>query len=244
VEWSAGRSLSDALRQRCKAEGVSVHAALVVALDRALIAVFGKDSPKWIDSQIDPRRGRFPALKDDMLFPGGGGFKVPTGHSPEMDFWARARAIHRDMPKRIEEEVRKIPSRFHMFEMLRQLTSGQVQSILRIHDALKLSGRPNSFALSNWGNVDVIRGDAPFRLKDFRVYVHSFKTKVLGMIPYTVAGEMRFYCVSHDKCMSTSQMNALMCEFAAVLQRQGGHGNDVADHLAYRVQETRIGVTA
>jgi hypothetical protein len=160
------------------------------------------------------------ALKNDMLFLGGGGFKVLTGQSLDEMFWERARAVHRDMPKQIEEEILKIPARFYFFEKLRPLTPGQVQSIMRINDALPLNGKLKSFALSNWGNIEMIGSDAPFRVKDFRVYVHSFKTKVLGMIPYTFNGEMRFYCVSHKKCISPSQMEALMHEFMTVLREQ------------------------
>jgi hypothetical protein len=245
LEWSAGRPLSGSLRQRCKAEGVSVHAALVVALDRALLAVFGDKSPKWIDNQIDPRRGRFAALKADMLFLGGGGFKVLIGQSPDVEFWARARAIQQDMPKQIEQEILNIPARFHFFEMLRPLTPGQVQSIVRINDALRLNGRPNSFPLSNLGNIDVVDSDAPFRLKDFRVYVHSFETKVLGMIPYTFNGEMRFYCISHKNCMNPSQMEALMREFMIVLREQARQSDESGTAgVATRAQETRVSVSA
>jgi hypothetical protein len=245
LEWSAGRPLSDSLRQRCKAEGVSVHAALVVALDRALLAVLGDKSPKWIDNQIDPRRGRFAALKTDMLFLGGGGFKVLTGQSPDVEFWARARGIHQDMPKQIEQEILKIPARFHFFEMLRPITPGQVQSIMRINDAFRLNGKLNSFALSNWGNIEVIGSDAPFRLKDFRVYVHSFKTKVLGMIPYTFNGEMHFYCVSHKNCMNPSQMEALMRKFMTVLREQAVQSDESGtESVATCARETRVSVSA
>jgi hypothetical protein len=220
LEWSAGRPLSESLRQRSKAEGVSVHSALVVALDRALLAVFGDKSPKWIDNQIDPRRGRFAALKNDRLFLGGGGFKVLTGQSPDVEFWARARTIHQDMPKQIEQEILKIPARFQFFEMLRPVTPGQVQSIMWINDTFRSNGKLKSFALSNYGKIELVGSDAPFRLKDFRTYVHSFKTKVLGMIPYTFNGEMCFYCVSHKSLMNPSQMEAIRHEFMTVLREQ------------------------
>src|SRR5258708_30942356 len=56
LEWKADVALLNALKQRCKAEGVSVHAALVVVLDRALFAVFGeKKLPKWIENPVDIR---------------------------------------------------------------------------------------------------------------------------------------------------------------------------------------------
>ncbi len=60
--WNgAPGSFSNALKHRCKAEGVSVHAFLIVALDRALCAAFSeKKLPEWIDNQMDPRRWASP----------------------------------------------------------------------------------------------------------------------------------------------------------------------------------------
>jgi hypothetical protein len=40
-EWKANATLLHASKEHCKVEGVSVHAALVVALERALFAVLG-----------------------------------------------------------------------------------------------------------------------------------------------------------------------------------------------------------
>jgi hypothetical protein len=153
-----------------------------------------------------------------MLFLGGGSFKVRTGQGLDVEFWARTRAINEDMPKLIEQQTLEIPSRFHFFEMLRPPTSGQLQSIIRMNDALAMNGKLKVFPLSNLGNVVVSDSDAPFRLKDLRLYIHSFKTKVLGLITYTINGEMRFYCISHEKCMSRSQVDALKREFMALLQ--------------------------
>jgi hypothetical protein len=220
LEWKADRSLSDALKQRCNAEGVSVHAALLLGLDRALFAVFGKKLPKWIDNQIDPRRGRFAALKDDRLFLGGGSFKVRAGQSPEAEFWARARAINQDMPMQIDQEIRNIPSRFHFFEMLRPITGGQMHLVMRIIYALSLKRGLSHFALSNLGNVVLNDSDAPFRMTDLHLYVHSFKTRALGWITYAFNGEMRFCCVNHQKCMTPNQVTALKREFMKVLQQQ------------------------
>jgi len=219
LEWGADSAVLDALKRRCKAEGVSVHAALVVALDRTLFAAFGDRLPKWIGNQIDPRRGRSAALKSDTVFFGGGSFKVRTGQNPEMAFWARVRAVHGEMPAQIAEELLKIPRRFHFIERLRPLTSGQVQWILRLSELLAFN-RCNSFALSNLGNVVIDDRDASFRLKDLRLYLHSFTTRALGLVTYTVNGEMRFYCVSHEKCLSPHQVNALKLEFMALLEQQ------------------------
>jgi hypothetical protein len=227
LEWSAGRELLSALKQRCKAEAVSVHAAMLVALDRALLAVFGKEKmPKWIENPVDIRRGRFPALKSDMVFFGGGNFKVRTGETPEVEFWEKVRTIHEEIRAKVEQEMLDIPSRFHFSEMLRPVTRWQVQSIVRLCDALKVNGSWNRFALSNLGNVAVSDSGAPFRVKDLRLYMHSLSVRVLCLVTYTLNEEMRFYCVSDEKCMSRSQVDTLKREFMGLLQNQvrmGGH---------------------
>ncbi len=230
VEWRAGRALSNGLKQRSKSEGVSLHAVLLVTLERALFAVFGKKLPKKIISPIDLRRGRFAALKSDMVFFGGGNIKISTEPSTDVEFWARARTIHEEIRREVEQEILDIPSRFHFVEKLRPLSSGQIQSIVRLGDALKFNGSWNRFGLSNLGNVVTSDSDAPFRLKDLRMYVHSFNVRMLGLIPYTVDGEMRFYCVSDEKCMSRSQVDTLRREFMAVLQNQALQNQALQKH--------------
>jgi hypothetical protein len=220
VEWRADRALSNALKNRCKAEGVSVHALLVVALERALFAVFGKRLPKSIINPIDLRRGRFAPLKSDMVFFGGGNFKIRIEEPPDADFWATARRINEEIRREVEQEIRNIPGRFHFLEMLRPLSSGQIQSIMRLGDALRMNGGWNSFGLSNLGNVVVSGIDTPFQVKDLRLYVHSFNIRILGLIPYTVNGEMTFNWVSDEKFMRHNQLDALRREFMALLQNQ------------------------
>ena len=235
-EWKANATFLDALKARCKVERVSLHAALIVALERALFAVLGKRLPKHIDNQIDPRRGNFSALKNDALFFGGGSFKVRTGQAADMEYWATARAIYKDMKGQIDQELLNIPRRLHFIEALRRLTDGQVRSIMRLSEALQFRRR-SSFALSNIGNIVIEDSQAPFRLRDLRLYVHSFKTRALGLVTYTVNGEMYFYCVSHDKCLNSHQVDALKCELMAELQHQAMRSEDdpaSASHVLIR----------
>jgi hypothetical protein len=230
VEWRADRAWSNALKQRCRVEGVSVHAVLVVALERALFAVFGKGLPKSIVNPIDLRRGRFAALKSDMVFFGGGSFTIRTEYAPEVEFWVRARSINEQIPRAVEQELVDIPGRFQFLELLRPLSNGQIQSIVRLSDALKMNGGWNRFGLSNLGNVVLSGSDAPFRLKDVRLYVHSFNVRMLGLIPYTVNGEMSFCWVSDEKFMSRSQVDSLKRAFIALLQNQVPQADvDVSD---------------
>ena len=220
LEWTANRTLSNLLKERCKAEGVSVHAAFLVALDRTLCSVYGKKVPRWIENPVDIRRGRFAALKDDMVFFGGGNFKVPTGQSPEQHFWARARAMNDEIHAKVEQELLEIPGRFHFSEMLRPVMRGQVQWIVRLGDAMKMNGSWNRFAFSNLGNVVITGSDAPFRVKDLHIYMHSLNFRALCLVTYTLNGEMRFYCVGDEKCISRSQAEALKAGFMTLLQDQ------------------------
>ena len=234
LEWKAERPFFTALKQRCKMEGVSVHAVLTVTLERALFAAFGRErTPKWIINPIDLRRGRFAALTSDMLFYGGGNFKISTSTAPDMEFWARVRAVNAEIVKEIEREIRDIPGRFHLIQLVQPPTSGQIQSIVRLGDALKCNNRWsrfglshlsrgswNRFGLSNLGNIVINDSNAPFRVKDLRLYMHSFNIRTLGLIPYTLNGEMRFYLVSDEKCLRPDQVDALKREFMLLLKEQ------------------------
>lgn len=222
LEWKSDAALLAALKRRCKAEGVSVHAALIVTLERSLFAVFGREKlPKWIDNPMDIRRGHFPALRNDTVFFAGGSFKLRTGEAQDVEFWARARAVYEQMREQIEQEMRDIPGRFFFWERLRSVTGRQIQSIVRMGDALKLNGSWNLFALSNLGNVVIDDADAPFRVKDLRLYMHSFTFRTLCLVTYTLHGEMRFYCVADEKCLSHGQAAMLKKEFMNLLQLQG-----------------------
>ncbi len=171
-------------------------------------------------------------MKSDTLFLAGGGFKLRTGEAPDLEFWARARAINEEIREGIEQELLEIPSRFHFFEMLRKPSGGQIQWMVQLYYALRMKNRLDKFPLSNLGNVSVLGSDAPFRLKDLRLRVHSFRIGAVGLITYTVNGEMRFYCISDEKCMTRGQMEAFEREFMALLRQQAMQPNEGAGGIA------------
>jgi hypothetical protein len=231
LEWRADRALLDALKQRCEAEDVSVHAALAATLERALFAVFGKKKfPKWIINPMDLRRGRFAGLKNDMVFSGAGTFNIRT-HPPDVRFWTRARAVNDEIQREVEQEVRAIPGRFHFLERLRPLSSGQTRLLVQLSDALNFHGSWDRFGLSNLGNIVINDSDAPFRLKDLRLYLHSFNFRLIGLVPYSVNGEMHFYCVSDGKCLSPGKVDLLKREFMALLEHHIKQADDGASQV-------------
>lgn len=228
LEWSTGPALSAALRQRCKHEGVSVHAALVVALDSALLTALGRERlPAWIESPMDGRRGRLPALADDMLFYGGGGLKFRTGEAGAADFWECARTVHRSMQGQIERETRDIPGRYHFCELIRPPAPAQLHALIRFGNALGLNGSWNRFTLSNLGNLDLLGDDAPFRLRDLRVFVHSRSVRALGLIVYALHGQIRFYCMGDERCITQERAHALRDALTAMLDAQVGRSQPV-----------------
>jgi hypothetical protein len=74
--------------------------------------------------------------------------------------------------------------------------------------------------LSNLGHIVIDDSDAPFRVKDLRLYMHSFTFRTLCLVTYTFRGEMRFYCVADEKCLSHGQAAMLKQEFMNLLQRE------------------------
>jgi hypothetical protein len=91
-----------------------------------------------------------------------------------------------------------------------------------------MNGSWDRFALSNLGNIEVSGSDAPFRIRDLRIYMHSLSFRVLCLVIYTINGEMRFHCVSDEKCMSRGQMDTLQREFMSQLQRHSRQPDHVA----------------
>jgi hypothetical protein len=217
AEWSAGSEASASLRQQCKAEGVTVHAAFLVALDRALLTVLGARAPDWMTCPIDLRRGRFPALKDDMLFYGGGNFRVRTGRWIESDFWGSARRLTREIRAQVECEVLRMPERLFLFERLRPLTCGQVHWLVRASEALRSRRRVKGIGVSNLGNIEFSDADCPLPIKDIHFSLRSLNFGILGLLPYTVNGDMRFYWTSSENFVNGSELHALRQEFTREL---------------------------
>jgi len=228
LEWRADACLSDCLRQRCKQEGVSVHAMFLVALDRVLPAVFSANVPKWIENPVDIRRERFPALKNVIFF-GGGNFKIRTGQSPDDEFWLRARAINEEIGAKVVQEMLDIPGRFYFLDMLRPVSRRQVQMIVRWSDAMKMNGSWNRFAFSNLGRVSLLEGEAPFQVTDLRIYMHSLTVRALCLVTYTFNDEMRFYCMGDERCISPEQAETLQRRFMELLENAAAPADVLSD---------------
>ncbi|WP_266170713.1 condensation domain-containing protein [Dyella subtropica] len=223
-EWQVDVGLTAALKHRCRRERVSMHAALLAVLDQALQAALGKRAPTRIDSPIDARRGRLPLLKDDMLFFGGGSFKIAVGCERGADLWERARDIYREMGEKIEQELQDIPGKYRFCEMLKPPSDDKVRSIVRLGDALSRNGNWNQFSFSNLGPIDLVEPDAPFRLEEFSLSVRSFGVRILGLLAFSLHGQLRFVYVGEEQCMSLAEVDALERVFMELLREQVARG--------------------
>jgi hypothetical protein len=218
LEWVMSHDSSERLRRRCKSEGVLLHAAMLVALGEAL-SVLGKRAPEWIESPVDARRGRLPMLKDDMLFFGGGSFKVPARQDPGRDFWQRARDTGEVMGRKIEQDIADIPGKYQFCEMLTPPPAGKLRSIVRLGDAVSRTGCWNQITFSNLGNVALDDAASPLKVKDFSLYAHSFTIRTLGIIAYGLHGQLRFVYTGSETCLDLGQAEALGRAFIASLDR-------------------------
>jgi hypothetical protein len=169
---------------------------------------------------IDLRRGRFPALKDDMLFYGGGNIKIRTGRWNEGDFWDSARRLTGELRAQVEREVLQIPERLFLFERLRPLTCGQVRWLVRASEALRSKRRVHGIGVSNLGSVEFSDTDSPLPIKDIRFSARSLNFGILGLIPYTINGDMRFYWTSTENFLDEYELRALKQEFMRMLGQQ------------------------
>ncbi|GAA0693938.1 hypothetical protein ISN75_03100 [Dyella marensis] len=222
-EWHVDAGLTAVLKHRCRVEQVSMHAALLAILDLALQSALGKRAPTRIDNPIDARRGRLAQLKDDMLFFGGGSFKIEVGRERGADLWERARDIYREMAGKMEQELLAIPGKYRFCEMLKPPSEHKLNAIVRLGDALSRNGNWNQFSFSNLGPIDLLEAQAPFRLEDFTLSVRSFGVRPLGLVAFALHGRLRFVFIGEEQCMSAAQVDALEQAFMGVLREQAAH---------------------
>ncbi|MGH9436460.1 MAG: hypothetical protein ACRD22_00850 [Terriglobia bacterium] len=52
--------------------------------------------------------------------------------------------------------------------------------------------------MANLGAIQFSDADSPLPIEDVRFSARPLNFGVVGLIPYTVNGEMRFYCMSSD----------------------------------------------
>jgi hypothetical protein len=87
-----------------------------------------------------------------------------------------------------------------------------------LHNFLRGRGHRRVFSFSNFGDIHVVEEDAPFELKDFRLFVHSFVVRLLGIFAYSLHGQLRFVYFGDEKYLSRAEVDTLQRHFMAVLE--------------------------
>ena len=126
--------------------------------------------------------------------------------------------MHEEVRRKIEQELINIPGKFQFFEMVRTPSENKMRSIVRLHNCLRGRDRRRVFSFSNFGDIQVLEGDASFELKDFRLFVHSFVVRLLGIFAYSLHGQLRFVYFGDEKCLSCAEIDALQHHFMAALE--------------------------
>jgi hypothetical protein len=113
-----------------------------------------------------------------------------------------------------------MPGRLFFVRKLRPLTCGQVRWLLRTSEAMQSKRRLRGIGVSNLGNVTFSDTDSPLPIKDIRFSFRSLNLGILGLVPYTVNEDMRFYCTCSETFLNKCELDALQQEFMRTLEQQ------------------------
>ena len=206
--WSLDHTASMALAERCRAEGVTVLAALSMAFMQAFCDVRGPGGLGKVNAMVNAR-GLMPHMQADMLFGLAPGVALRTNGLPPPDdvaaddFWVRGRAVKEDLTRRIDR------FRAGLYQMLVALE--------RLHDICprlvsyfeQIPAVPH-LTLSNMGRLDL-----PEQYRSFRIEsVHSPLVMVSPTPANTVVissfgGRMEFAIVSDEQSLPHAEAIAI-----------------------------------
>jgi hypothetical protein len=206
--WYVGNALALALSERCKAEGVTVLAAVSLAFMQAFGDVRGAQELTKAYTMVNARRF-MPQLRADAMFGLAPGIALrmkdlpPPQDMSAGSFWGRARAIKADMTRRIDRLGAGL------YEYLVGLEALHYKYARLVADT---EGAPavRHVTLSNMGRVDLPQQYRSFRLE--AVYcplVMVSPTPANTVIISSFAGQMEFAIVSDEHSLPHAQAHAI-----------------------------------
>lgn len=203
ARWALDQKISQALAQRCKAEGVSVFTALCVAFVLSFRCVRGARGVGKFAVPVDVRKF-LPKLRPDSLFA-----MAPTialslsTPQPEAvsdaDFWVLARALKADMDRKIDRLGPKVHENLLGMERLHALFDKLIA-----YSRSKPAGR--NVSLSYLGRLDLAQDYGDFRLE--AIYSPSLvlaPTPANLVVISSFAGRLDFAFISDERSMPYSQ---------------------------------------
>jgi hypothetical protein len=202
--WDAGAASALALTERCRAEGVTVLAAVSVAFMQAFRDVRGTKGLAKTCAMVNARRF-LPELHADAMFGLAPSVALRTkGLPPPRDisaggFWTRARGIKAEMTRRVDRLGAGLYDSLVAFEGLRD----QYANLVAFFES---APAVRNVTLSNLGRLNLPQQYRSFRLE--RVYsplVMVSPTPANTVVISSFAGQMEFAIISDEQSLPRSQ---------------------------------------
>jgi hypothetical protein len=206
--WHVGHEAARALAERCRAEGVSVLAAVSLAFMQAFRDVRGVQALNRAYAMVNARRFLL-QLRADAMFGLAPGVRLRLKGLPAPEdlsangFWARARAIKTDMTRRIDRLGAGLYEYLVGLEGLHDIYTRLVANT---------EGAPavRHITLSNMGRIDLLQHYRNFRLESvYSPLVMVSPTPANSVILSSFANQMEFAIVSDNHSLPYAQALAI-----------------------------------
>ena len=144
IHWKEDSQMTTQITEKCKAQGISVHALLCAAYMQAFKEIQGKQAKGKVISPVDVRHF-IPEIKKDHLFAFAPTVELPLKKG-SLDVMDSAREIKKELLQKIDKiEARKL---LWMGEQMHPLVD-------RMITMLKSSKGGHDITLSNMGRIDI-----------------------------------------------------------------------------------------
>ncbi|AEU38336.1 condensation domain-containing protein [Granulicella mallensis] len=213
--WRLDEQASQVFVARCKAEGVTVFAALSVAILQAFHKVCGPKYMEKFEAPVDFRR-YLPNLREDSLFAVAPTIQLSLDKLPGVDpegtgFWALARAMKTDITKKIDGLETSIYPLFLGMEQLHDVYDkmfAQAQS--------QRAGRQVS--LSYVGRLDMTQSFNDFRVQEIcDITAMMSPTPANLVVIYSYGGRFYFSISSDESSLSRVQAEQIQQQVTETL---------------------------
>jgi hypothetical protein len=209
--WNIGEATAQALTERCRAENVTVLAAVSIAFTQAFRDVLGSQSLRKTRAMVNARRF-LPGIRADAMFgiaPGIAlGMKnLPQDMSSDV-FWSRARIARADLTRRIEHLGADL---YAYLVGLEGLHGDYARFVAYFDEAPAV----RNLTLSNMGRLDLPQQYRSFRVETvYSPLVMVSPTPANTVVISSFSGQLEFAIVSDEHSLSRAQ--ALTIEHRAM----------------------------
>lgn len=238
--WSLDKVASQALTERCKAEGVTVLAAMTVAFLQAFRDVCGPQALRKAYTMVNARRF-MPLLRPDAMFGMAPGVELsvkalPSRQMSSTDFWMSAQALKADLTRRIDDLGRNIYEYLVGMEGMHNM----YESLVGDTDS---APSVRHVTLSNVGRLEFPQRYASFWVE--RIYsplVMVSPTPANTVVLSTFAGRLEIAIISDEQSLPPELARAIRQRAMDILRDCAGiptqHESELAGELSSCEGET------